>query len=105
MWVRSQVGDQHGGQQRCAAGKDQAVDGNDDGRALQVLELGMLDLAIDLGQALLAAHGQDGVAERHENAEEAETRNEPRSLQEAERVVAELEIATGWARAEDARRG
>ena len=74
MWVRCAVGDQHGGQQRGAAGEDQAVDGDDDRRALQVLELGMLDLAIDLGQALFAAHGQDGVAEGHEDAEQAEDR-------------------------------
>jgi len=36
--------------------------------ALQILELGMLDLAIDLRQALLAAHGEHGVAECHENS-------------------------------------
>jgi hypothetical protein len=69
MCVRSR-GDQHGGQQRGAAGEDQAVDGDDDRRALQVLELGMLDLAVDLRQALLAAHGQHGVAEGHQNAKQ-----------------------------------
>ena len=84
-------GDQHGGQQRGAAGKDQAVDGDDDRGALQVLELGVLDLAIDLRQALLAAHGQDGVAEGHENAEQAEDR-QAAALQESQRVVAEVEV-------------
>ena len=39
-------GDQHGSQERGAAGKDQAVNGDDDGRALEILELGMLDLAV-----------------------------------------------------------
>ena len=68
------VGNQHGGQQRGAAGKDQAVDGDDDRGALQVLELGMRDFAVDLGQAFFAAHGQDGVAEGHEDAEQAEDR-------------------------------
>ena len=92
MWVRCQVGNQHGGQQRGAAGEDQAINGDDDGRALQVLELGMLDLAVDLGQALLAAHGQHGVAEGHENAEEAEQRHQPRALEKAQRVVAEFEV-------------
>ena len=81
MWVRCQVGDQHRSQQRGAAGEDQAVDGDDDRRALQVLELGVLDLAIDLGQALLTAHGQDGVAEGHQDAEQAEDR-QARSLSE-----------------------
>ena len=74
MCVRWHVGDEHGSQQRGAAGEDEAVDGDDDGRALQVLELGMLDFAVDLGQALFAAHGQDGVAEGHEDAEQAEDR-------------------------------
>ena len=74
MWVRWPVGNQHRRQQRGAAGEDQAVDGDDDRRALEVLQLGMLDLAIDLGQALFAAHGQDGVAEGHEDAEQAEDR-------------------------------
>ena len=60
---------------------------DDDRCALQVLELGMLDLAIDLGQALFAAHGQHGVAERHEDSEEAEDAAQPRVLQEAERIV------------------
>ena len=67
-------GYQHGGQQRGAAGKDQAVDGDYDGRALEVLQLGMLDFPVDLGKALLAAHGQDRMAERHDNAEQSEDR-------------------------------
>ena len=52
--------------------KMQAVDGDYDCRALQIFQLGMLDFAIDLGQALLAAHGQDRVAECHDNAEQAQ---------------------------------
>ncbi len=80
-------GDQHGGQKRCAASKDQAIDGNDDCRALQVLELGVLDLAIDLRQAFFAAHGQNRVAKCHENAEQAEYRHQAGSLQEAQRIA------------------
>ena len=96
-------GDQHRGQQRGAAREDEAVDGDDDRRPLQVLELGMLDLAVDLSQGLLAAHGQDGVAEGHENPEQAEDRQSA-SFQKAERVVAELAGATGSAKEADARR-
>ena len=91
------VWDQHGGQQRGAAGEDQAVDGDDDGRALQVLELGVLDFAVDLGQALLAAHGQDGVAECHEDAEQPEHGDELGSFEEPERVFAEVQIGVEWA--------
>ena len=53
-------------------GEEQAVDGDDDGGALQVLELGVLDFAVDLGQRLFAAHGQHRVTEGHEDAEQAE---------------------------------
>ncbi len=34
----------------------------------------MFNLAVDLRQALFAAHGQDGVPESHENPEESEDR-------------------------------
>ena len=60
------IGNQHRRQQRGAAREDQAVDRDDDRRPLQILQLRMLDLAVDLGQALLAAHGQNGVAEGHD---------------------------------------
>ena len=42
-------GNQHGSQQRGAAGEDQAVDRDNNRRTLEVLELGVLNLAIDLG--------------------------------------------------------
>lgn len=32
-------------------------------RFFQVAQLGVLDLAVNLGERLLAAHGQEGVAE------------------------------------------
>ena len=54
-----------------SAGEDEAVDGDHDRGALQVLELGMLDLAVDLGQRFLAAHRQHRVAEGHQHAEQA----------------------------------
>jgi hypothetical protein len=70
--ARAPIGDEHGGEQGGAAGEDEAVDRDDDRGALEVLELGVLDLAIDLGERFFAAHGEDGVAEGHEDAEEAE---------------------------------
>jgi len=58
----------------------------------------VLDLTIDLGQALLTAHGQDGVTEGHQNSKQAENGNEPRVLQKSERVVAEFEVRGNWGR-------
>src|SRR5580658_9753370 len=55
----------------------------------------MLDFAIDLRQALFAAHGKQRVAKRHENSEHAKERHQPSSLQEAQRARAELEILHG----------
>src|SRR6202042_1117738 len=71
-----------------------AVNGDDDGCALEILELGMLNLPIDLGKAFLAAHGQQRVTEGHENAEQTEHLDvcESRPAQESESVIAELEI-------------
>ena len=50
-------------------GQQQAVEEDDERRLLEVLQLGALDLAVDLRQRLLAAHRQDRVAERDEDAE------------------------------------
>ncbi len=68
------------------AGEDEAVDGDDDGGALEVPELGVLDLAVDLGERLFAAHGENGVAEGHEDAEEAEQVASGAVLEESEGV-------------------
>ncbi len=95
MCVRCHVGISIEASKRGAAREDQAVDGDDNRRALQVLELGMLDFAIDLRQALLAAHGQHGVAEGHQDAEQAQQRHQLGSLEKAQRIVAELEIVHG----------
>ena len=56
---------------------------NDEARFFQVAELGMLDLAIDLGHGLFAAHGQHGVTQADQNADQADcvgqrcVRNQP----------------------------
>ena len=66
------VGDEQHGQEADAAGQHQAVDEDDEGRLLEVRQLGRLDLAVDLGQRLLAAHGQDRMAEGDEDADHAD---------------------------------
>ncbi len=91
------VRNQHHRQQRADAGKDEAIDRNDDRRALQVLELGMLNLAIDLRQRLFAAHRQHRMTESHDDAEQAQRRGRAGVLQKAERILAEVQRWTAWA--------
>ena len=86
-WHPHRVRNNHHEQQRCHPRKNEAVNSNDDGGPLQVLQLRMGKLAVDLGQRFLAAHGQHGMAEGNEDAEETELRGEimgkVRVLQEA----------------------
>ncbi len=65
-------GDEQHGQEADAAGQHQAVEEDDEGGLLEVLQLRRLDFAVNLGQRLLAAHGQDRVAEGDEDAEQAD---------------------------------
>ena len=92
------IGDEHDGEHGADASKDEAIDGDDDGGALEIFELRVLDLAIDLSEGLFAAHGQDGVAKGHEHAEEAEGAHEAGVFEEAEGVVAEVQVAGGGER-------
>src|SRR4029077_5641715 len=57
---------------RGQAGENEAVDGDDDRGFFQILELGMSEFAIDLGERFFAAHGQHGVAEGDEDSEQSE---------------------------------
>ena len=57
---------------RCRPVRHQAVDEDDERRLLEVRQLGRFDLAIDLGQRLLAAHGQDRMAEGDQDADDAD---------------------------------
>ena len=59
----NRVRDDHHEQQGCEAGEYEAVNGDDDSRAFQVLQLGMCQFTIDLGKRFLATHRQHGVAE------------------------------------------
>ena len=65
------VGDDHHREERNQRREQQAVDENHQPGFFQVLQLGMLDLAVDLGQRLFAAHGQHGVAEANEEDDPA----------------------------------
>jgi len=74
------------------AGEDEAVDRNNNGRAFQVLQLRVLDLPIDLGQRFLAAHGQNGMSESHQNSEDPQHVGQLRAAQESQCVVGEMQI-------------
>ena len=50
----------------------QAVDEDDEGRLLEVLHLRRFDFAVDLGQRLFAAHGQDRMPEGQQQADHAD---------------------------------
>ena len=65
------IGDQQHGQEADAGREHDAVDEDDEGRLLEIGQLGRLDLAIDLGQGLLAAHGQDRMAEGQHDPDQA----------------------------------
>ena len=60
----------HHSKKRHQGGEQQAVDENYQTGFFQVLKLGMSDLAIDLGQGFLTAHGQHRVPETHKNDDE-----------------------------------
>ena len=66
------VGNQQHGQKRDARRQHQAIEEDDERRLLEIAQLGRLDFAIDLGQRLLAAHGQDRVAEGDQHADHAD---------------------------------
>jgi hypothetical protein len=77
------------------AGEDEAVNADDDGGALQVLEFGMRQFAIDLGERFFAAHGQHGVTEADDEPEDAEHVRQFAVLPEAERFVAVVNVGEG----------
>src|ERR1700722_239863 len=69
------IGNNHHGKERDQGSEQQAVNENDEPSLLQILQLGMFDLAVDLGQSLFAAHGEDGVSE-------ADKKNDPGNVAE-----------------------
>ncbi len=91
------IGDQHHGEEGGQSGEDEAVEGDDDGRLFQVPELGVGELAIDLGERLFAAHGENGVPEGDHDAEDSEFLRETLIreivMEEAERFLCEMEVS------------
>ena len=86
------VRNDHHREERDQRGQQQAVDENDHAGAQQILELGRLDLAIDLGQRFLARHREDRMAERDQNSQSADRARTREMLEPAERVVGELQF-------------
>src|ERR1022692_1677264 len=80
------VGDDHDREKRNQSGEQQAVQKDHQSGPFQVLELGMFDLAIDLGQRFLAAHGQHRMAEAHQHHDEWNARG-PGTQQPTERLM------------------
>jgi hypothetical protein len=70
-------------------GEKQAVDENHQAGLFQVFQLGMLDLAIDLGEGFFAAHRQNGVPKSHEEDDPGKVAD-PTSGQPAERFFVEM---------------
>ena len=62
--------DHHHGQEANGSRQKQAVDEDDERRLFEVWQLGRFDLAVDLGQRLLAAHGENRMSEGDDQAEE-----------------------------------
>src|ERR1700757_5298307 len=57
------IGNHHHREERHEGSEEQAVDENYQPGLLKILQLGMLDFAVDLRQSFFAAHGEHGVAE------------------------------------------
>ena len=93
---RNALRNNHYGQQRPNSGEHEAVNGDDDRSALQVLELRMRNFAVDLRQRLFAAHRQYGMSECHEDAEQTKVRGQTCAREEAERCLAEVKIRRSW---------
>src|SRR5579859_1302552 len=87
------VGNNHHREEGNQRGKHQAVDENDQSGFFEVLELGTLDFAIDLGERFFSAHGQYGMAQSDEDGDDAEHVRQAAVRQPAERARAEMKIS------------
>ena len=87
------IGNDHDREKGHARGENQAVHENDEAGFFQVAELGMLHLAIDLGHGLFPAHGQHGVTQADQDADQAHRVRQVGVLQPAERIGSERQIA------------
>ena len=85
------VRNDHHREERNQRREQQAVDENHEAGALQVLQLGMRDLAVDLRQAFLAAHGQQRVSQADQDRDHGDRRRQ-RAFQPAQGVIAEMQV-------------
>ena len=88
------IGNQEHGEKADARGKNNAVDEDDERGLLEVEHLRRFDFAINLGQRLLAAHRQDRMPERDQEAQDADAAQEiaeREEIEEADRVVLRLQ--------------
>src|ERR1019366_9553452 len=80
------VRDDHHREKRHQRGEEQAVQEDHQPGLFQVLQLGMFDFAIDLGQGFLAAHGQHGVTEANQQHDDRDLLR-PRAQQPSQRLA------------------
>ena len=85
------VRNDHHREERNQRREQHAVNEDHEAGALQILQLGVRDFAVHLGQALFAAHRQQRVAQAHQNGDERNRRRR-RSPQPAESLLAEMQI-------------
>ena len=71
------VRDNHHGK-KCHAGReDEAVKKNDEPGFFQIAQLGVLDLPIDLGHGLFAAHGQNRMTQPNQDSDQPDGIGQP----------------------------
>ena len=80
------IGNDHDREERNQRSEKQAVQEDHQPGLLQVLEFGMFDLAVDLGQRLLAAHGEHRMAEADQQHDQRNARR-PGPQQPAQRLA------------------
>src|SRR5450759_5099161 len=85
------VGDDHDGEHGDETGAEDGIDAYQVAGVNQVLHLGVGDFAIDLGQGLESAHGEQGVAEGDDHGDGADFWPNG-AVEPAEGVFAELDI-------------
>src|ERR1035437_6068092 len=91
------IRNEHYGEEGNQRGEDHTVGEDHKAGALQVLQLGVGDFAVDLGQGLLAAHGEEGVAQADHDGDGGDGGSDG-ALEPAERLVGEANVLQGWKR-------
>src|SRR5436305_4364812 len=89
LWARG-IRNDHYSEKRYQRGEQHAVDEDHKTGALQILQLGIGNLAVDLRQALFAAHGKQRMAQTDENSDDRDGWRE-RALEPTQRARSEPE--------------